>query len=59
MKVSVFCALRCVFFAGFEGKRGAARGKKHWFFPLVLLGQMRAAGRTRGPRFPSGKSELQ
>jgi len=44
MKVSVFCALRCVFFAGFEGKRGAARGKKHWFFPLVLLGQMSAAG---------------
>ena len=27
-----------------KGKRGATRGKKHWFFPLVLLGQMSAAG---------------
>ena len=27
-----------------KGKRGAARGKKHWFFPLVLSGQMSATG---------------
>ena len=40
-----------------EGKRGATRGKKHWFFPLVLSGQMSATGRAHGPRFPSGVLE--
>ena len=42
-----------------QGKRGAARGKKHWFFPLVFSGQMSATGCTRGPSFPSGEAEFQ
>ena len=37
-----------------KGKRGAARGKKHWFFPLVISGQMSATGCAHGPRFPGG-----
>ena len=41
-----------------EGKRGATRGKKHGFFPLVLSGQRHCVGRTRDPRFLSSEAEL-
>ena len=46
-------------FGGSEDRRlrkeeGEPRGgNNHWFFPLVLSGQMSAAGRAHGPRFPS------
>ena len=48
-------ALRFVFAGRLRKEKGEPRGENdHGSFPLVLLGQMSAAGCTHDPRFPSG-----
>ena len=46
-----------------KGKRGASiqkcRENDHGSFPLLILGQMSAAGCTHDPRFLSRQAELQ
>ena len=54
----VFSAF-CLFAGRVVKEKGEPRGENdHGSFPIVLSGQMSAAGCTHDPRFPSGGSSL-